>query len=401
MTSSTDVDYDGKEEPLVYEGERVKIHSRNLPLKSIISDVDDNLLNLEPEYQRDFVWDAKKCMGLLKTVFEGLPMPAVMLHERTIPGRGVLSEVVDGKQRLVTLYAYIKGDNGRFPKAPVVIRLDPDEDELAPFLDGMAFRDLSRQDQTRMLQYEVNVQSIPETTPLETVFRIYENINAGGMEHSQQQLRRAAFHGPYIKLLSRLAASDAGGKLRELAAVTEKEETEQLPEELILRFFALRRAGILSNNRRFRAPMKRFLNMELQKEGRNGRMVVWDLTDKEEEQMEVVFTNTIRLLHTLGLKDEAERALRSESGAKSKTFRKAPPVWDTTLVGLSLALDRNSNIGIYERNAAALVENYGALLRSTGWQGISNTLSHANLVKRLELFMDVVVRPAVRDDHRL
>lgn len=42
--------------------------------------------------------------------------------------------------------------------------------------------------------------------------------------------------------------------------------------------------------RRFRAPMKRFLNMELQKEGRNGRMVVWDLTDKEEEQMEVVFT---------------------------------------------------------------------------------------------------------------
>ncbi len=60
------------------------------------------------------MWDAKKCMGLLKTVFEGLPMPAVMLHERTIPGKGVLSEVVDGKQRLVTLYAYIKGKQRRF-----------------------------------------------------------------------------------------------------------------------------------------------------------------------------------------------------------------------------------------------------------------------------------------------
>ncbi len=66
-----------------------------------------------------------------------------------------------------------------------------------------------------------------------------------------------------------------------------------------------------------------------------------------------------------------------------------------------LAACRNSNIGIYERNAAALTRNYGALLRSSGWQAISNTLSHANLVKRLELFMDVVVKPAVRDDHRL
>ncbi len=159
--------------------------------------------------------------------------------------------------------------------------------------------------------------------------------------------------------------------------------------------------------------MKRFLNLELQTEGRDGRMVVWDLTYKDQEQMEAVFTvgkqgylcalgpaateeqgrtppmheltgghqplfwglgascclsvqsmhcvrlasakrmvmpyshavlhplqNTIRLVDTLGLKDEAERALRSESGAKTKTFRKAAPVWDTTLVGLSLALDR-------------------------------------------------------------
>ncbi len=40
---------------------------------------------------------------------------------------------------------------------------------------------------------------------------------------------RAAFHGPYIKLLSRLAASEAGEKLRELAAVTEKEEVGDWP----------------------------------------------------------------------------------------------------------------------------------------------------------------------------
>ncbi len=59
------------------------------------------------------MWDAKKCMGLLKTVFEGLPMPAVMLHQRTFKGEGTKYEVVDGKQRLATLYTFIKGACGR------------------------------------------------------------------------------------------------------------------------------------------------------------------------------------------------------------------------------------------------------------------------------------------------
>ncbi len=113
------------------------------------------------------------------------------------------------------------------------------------------------------------------------MFRIYEGINAGGMGHKSQQLRRyasvytdrlhvppcwlsvaayvlpkspsfprsgpvrtvwphhldcnntkrrmpcagrAAFHGPYIKLLGRLAASEAGSAFKDWAAVTEKDE---------------------------------------------------------------------------------------------------------------------------------------------------------------------------------
>ncbi len=44
-------------------------------------------------------------------------------------------------------------------------------------------------------------------------------------------------------------------------------------------------------------------------------------------------------METLGLKQEAERVL-SEAAGKKKTFQGTAPVWDTTLVGLSLALDR-------------------------------------------------------------
>ncbi len=46
------------------------------------------------------------------------------------------------------------------------------------------------------------------------VFEIYEDINAGSTAHTPQQLRRAAFWGDYIKVLTRVANSDAGEKFR-------------------------------------------------------------------------------------------------------------------------------------------------------------------------------------------
>lgn len=48
-------------------------------------------------------------MGLLMTVYEGLVIPPIILHERTNADGKLVYEVVDGKQRLATLWTFIEG----------------------------------------------------------------------------------------------------------------------------------------------------------------------------------------------------------------------------------------------------------------------------------------------------
>ncbi len=42
------------------------------------------LLNLEPEYQRGFVWDITASSRLVETILLGLPVPEVCSHASTI-----------------------------------------------------------------------------------------------------------------------------------------------------------------------------------------------------------------------------------------------------------------------------------------------------------------------------
>src|SRR5690348_6413180 len=63
-----------------------------------------------PAFQRNYVWDIKRASRLIESLIIGLPVPQVFLYEE---GRNNFL-VVDGQQRLMTIYYFIKG---RFPKA--------------------------------------------------------------------------------------------------------------------------------------------------------------------------------------------------------------------------------------------------------------------------------------------
>jgi hypothetical protein len=68
------------------------------------------------------------------------------------------------------------------------------------------------------------------------VFNIYEAINTGSTAHSRQQIRRAAFMGPYIRLLLRLSERPSGKKLAELHGLTDSALKKQEDQEYMLRF---------------------------------------------------------------------------------------------------------------------------------------------------------------------
>jgi len=65
-------------------------------------------LQLDPPYQRRSVWKTKDRVLLLSSVFNGIPIPAIIFHKHLDKRRNRdIYDVLDGKQRLETLLHFI------------------------------------------------------------------------------------------------------------------------------------------------------------------------------------------------------------------------------------------------------------------------------------------------------
>ncbi len=163
-------------EPAVRGRAPIFEHSQR-SIVSLIGDIEQGVIAL-PDLQRPFVWEDTKVRDLLDSLFVGFPVGTVVLwhtgeaRDARAVGRGAAAHrasalVIDGQQRLTSLYAVIKGAevidkdgcrrqikiafrprDGRFEVPDAAIRRDPeflpDVSELwsGKFTKGQIRRDL-------------------------------------------------------------------------------------------------------------------------------------------------------------------------------------------------------------------------------------------------------------------
>jgi hypothetical protein len=65
-------------------------------------------LDLDPPYQRRSVWSPQYRLDFVTTVLMGYPCPAIFLFEQIRPDGTFVYKVVDGKQRLTTLFDFVE-----------------------------------------------------------------------------------------------------------------------------------------------------------------------------------------------------------------------------------------------------------------------------------------------------
>src|SRR3990172_8890693 len=78
-----------------------------------IADIRDmyknNQIELEPSYQRKPAWKTKQRRLLLSSLFNGIPIPALIFHKHFRRDKAKNAyDVLDGKQRLETILHFIK-----------------------------------------------------------------------------------------------------------------------------------------------------------------------------------------------------------------------------------------------------------------------------------------------------
>jgi hypothetical protein len=86
----------------------------NKTIIELINLVEDNAINLNPSYQRDDAWNCEMRKEMIDTVInKHMPIPSVYLvveDLRTHPERDYRYECLDGRNRLKTLWMFVKGE---------------------------------------------------------------------------------------------------------------------------------------------------------------------------------------------------------------------------------------------------------------------------------------------------
>ncbi|MFM2045030.1 MAG: hypothetical protein RLY86_3606 [Pseudomonadota bacterium] len=145
---------------------------------------------MDPDFQRDFVWDVKKQSKLIESVLLRIPLPVFYIAENR-EGKMV---VVDGLQRLSTFR--------RFCENEFHLRL-PDRQDL----DKKLFRDLPPKLQNRIEDCNLILYIIDSKVPTRALLDIFERVNSG-VALTRQQMRNCLHTGPATRFLKEEAAID-------------------------------------------------------------------------------------------------------------------------------------------------------------------------------------------------
>src|SRR5579863_198900 len=150
------------------------------------------LLDLEPPYQRRSVWNQANKDAFIDTILIQYPSPAVFLYQEISPDGQTKLHVVDGKQRLTSIFEFVAGV---FPVA---------ETAQVTQLRGKYFEQLSADVKTNFWTYEFAVEYLP-TNEEALINGIFERINKNTAKLTRQELRHARFSGLFITAAEQLA----------------------------------------------------------------------------------------------------------------------------------------------------------------------------------------------------
>ena len=78
---------------------------KEFTIQQLFELVDKDLIDLNPSYQRNFIWSVDNQNELIDTILKGYPLPNFFFYKKTSGDY----EMVDGQQRTKTIYRFIKG----------------------------------------------------------------------------------------------------------------------------------------------------------------------------------------------------------------------------------------------------------------------------------------------------
>jgi hypothetical protein len=157
--------------------ELIRVSTKPFSLRNILDFIEDESLELAPDFQRLKVWKRAQKSQLIESILLQIPLPVFYFSEDR---EGVL-RVVDGLQRLSTINDFVRGSTSeKFS----LIGL-----EYLHEANGMFFEDLPAKWQRRLSTTQIIAHVIDPSTPAEVKYDVFRRINTGGTPLNAQEIR--------------------------------------------------------------------------------------------------------------------------------------------------------------------------------------------------------------------
>lgn len=243
---------------LMEQKKRVDFNTYDLSVKELISMVNDDLINIAPEYQRKFRWESDRQSSLIESLFLGIPVPSLFMAANA----DGTWEVIDGVQRLSTMICFA-GDE--------IVLKKVNSDETQPLrltgleklksFNGKSFNDLPKDIQYKFKLTSVKVTTLSDKSDLDVRFDLFERLNKGGVNLTPQEIRSCVYKGRFNDFIKELSGDE---NYIHCVHLSHTQEIDGTREELVLRFFAY-----LYDLDSFDHSVKEFLNEYMRKANRD------------------------------------------------------------------------------------------------------------------------------------
>jgi uncharacterized protein with ParB-like and HNH nuclease domain len=261
------------EEEYFFREYEVTSSPNDFNVKTLFDFIESGVVKI-PAFQRNYVWDIKRASKLIESLIIGLPIPQIFLYEES---RNSFL-VIDGQQRLMSIYYFIKK---RFPKKEKRIELRrvfdtkgripdevifdnnfftdfnltlpkslPDHPNKLNKLNYSTLGDNKTSFDLRTIRNVIIKQNLPDGDD-SSMFEIFNRLNTGGVNLKPQEIRTSMYHSNFYEMLYRINMNPDWRKI-----IDRPEPDLNMGDiEILLRGFAML---IDSNN--YRPSMTKFLN---------------------------------------------------------------------------------------------------------------------------------------------
>ncbi|MEZ3445237.1 MAG: DUF262 domain-containing protein [Lachnospiraceae bacterium] len=160
-----------------FDADKIRVDQQMLSVKYMLELMEQNLIELNPGYQRRRVWkDNKRKSLLIESLMLRIPIPAFYFYENE-DGQ---YQVIDGQQRLTTIKEFVSGE----------FRLTGLE-YLGNDYNKKNFNDLDTKYIQRIYRTQIAVNILDARSPKNVIYDIFRRVNTGGMNLNPQEMRNA------------------------------------------------------------------------------------------------------------------------------------------------------------------------------------------------------------------